>query len=436
MADFIFKNASVISSTGDISSPKDVYIRGELISAVLDAGTTENLPFSSDNAEVVDCTGKFISPGLVNLHTHSPMNIFKGIAEDADPDRWFNKEIWPYESKMEPGDIAVGTRLAVLEMLDAGVTSFADHYFGADAVCDAVLEMGIRADVAPTVFGMTGEFDAQLAESEKLFNEYGGKSSRLKLRLGPHAPYTCTPEQLRLTGDLARKLGTGIHIHAEDEEAQITANMEEYGKSPFQIISEAGLTELPLIIGHGLFILEEERKLITDSTYFAVCPKTYMKMGIGIGRVWDRPEELPLCTGTDGAASSYTLNPLEQVRLFALAGKAWHRDAEAFSLRQIWQMLMRGHKALDFNSGEIAAGKAADLVVWDLKTPHTFPLYDPLAALIYGCDPRNAVQVMIAGSLVKDNGKVKIDSAPILKEAEERVKAILKRGKGKTKLVF
>lgn len=430
----IFTGANLIDAAGAVGGPAVIVVEGGLISDVISGDSDAPAPLPGDRT--VNCRGRFISPGLVNLHAHSPMNIFRGIAEDVTPDDWFNREIWPYESKMDCEDVRAGARLAAAEMLDCGVTGFADHYFMADTICDVALETGIRADIAPTLFGMAEGFEDQLAESEDLIRRRNGEQGRLSLRLGPHSHYTCNPDQLGMCADSARKLGVGAHLHVEDGLEQIDASRELYGITPMEVVSRAGLTDLPLIIGHAYWILPEERKLVKEGNWIAVCMMSYMKLGLPPGPILENPGALPLCIGTDGAASSNCLNPLEQARLLALAGKSRQGNAEAFSLNQIWQMLMRGHEALPFGTGRLEAGAPADLVVWNLDLPHTAPAYNPLAALIYSGDARNAEHVLVAGEFVKESGRLKLDTAAIVSEARERAKLILKKGKGTTKLVF
>jgi 5-methylthioadenosine/S-adenosylhomocysteine deaminase len=306
----------------------------------------------------------------------------------------------------------------------------------ADRVCEAVISSGIRADIAPTLFGMAGGFDGQLKRAADLVREWNGRGGRLSLRLGPHSPYTCSPDELAATAKAADELGVGAHIHVEDAEPQIQASLDTYGRTPFRVVKDAGLMELPLIVGHGYWILDEERGLLGDRTWLAVCMKTYMKLGEGPGRVLRRHGELPLCIGTDGAASSNTLSPLEQARMLALVGKYQERDAEAFSLRTLWRILMRGHDALPFGTGRIEAGSPADLVLWDLRRVNTYPVYDPLAALLYSADARNAVHSMAAGRWLKKDGSVMLDLDAIIAKAGERAAGILRKGKGSTKLAF
>ncbi len=391
---------------------------------------------ASAAARVIDCRGMFISPGLVNLHTHSPMAVFRGIAEDVTPEDWFNREIWPYESRMEEADVEAGARLAALEMADCGVTAYADHYFMEHCICKVAEETGLRLDMAPTLFGMAGDFDSRLAEVEEFIQEWRKRSERIALRVGPHSHYTCNPEQLARCAQLAGRLGVGAHLHVEDGQQQIAESLKLYGKTPMEVVSESGLTELPLIIAHAYWILPEERRFIRPGNWIAFCMKTYMKLGMAFGPVLESPENLPLCIGSDGAASSNTLNPLEQARLLALAGKSVCSDAESFPLESIWKMLMRGHEALPFDSGKLEEGAPADLVVWDLRQPHTAPVYNPLASLLYSADARNVLYVMAAGEFLKESGSLNADVSGAVRDASERARFILRRGRGETKLLF
>lgn len=427
-----FTDATLIDREGEISGPRTLVVGDGHITWVGERTVPE--PGPAD--EIIPCAGLFITPGLVNLHTHSPMNIFKGIAEDATPDRWFNEEIWPYESKMDGDDVEAGAMLAIAEMLDNGVTAFADHYFSAERICKAVVETGIRADIAPTLFGSLGDMEGQLARSAELIGEWQGRAGRVSMRLGPHSPYTCSPRDLELCAKEAKRLGVGAHIHVEDSESQIQASVEKYGATPMEVVARSGLMEVPLIIGHGYWITDEEKALVNTRTWIAVCMKTYMKLGEGPGRSWALGDEFPLCIGTDGAASSNSLSPIEQARALGLVGKYMMRDAEAFPLKRLWRILMRGHDALPFHSGSLAEGAPADFLVWSLRKPNTFPVYNPLAAIIYSSDSTNVLHSVIDGHFVKRDGKLLLDVGGIVARAGERAQGILAKGKGKTSLAF
>ncbi|KGK88819.1 amidohydrolase family protein [Clostridium sp. HMP27] len=426
--DMILKDANIIDGEGNIFSGKSIYVKDGKIEKILDQ-------YEGGLGEVIECESYFITPGLVNLHSHVPMNILKGLAEDVNIKDWFNKEIFPYESKLTPMDVYYGALLGISEMIDNGVTSFADHYFFADKVCDAVIESGIRGDIAPTIFGLSDNFEEVLEDAASLIEKRRNQSTRLSLRMGPHAPYTCPNEKLEKIIKRARELNVGIHIHLSETLEQVEESLKSYGKTPFKILSETGGFDIPAIIAHGLWISEEDLNYTNDNTYVAVCPKTYMKLGMGYGGLWNNYDRLQLCIGTDGAASSNTLNPLEQLRLFALIGKA-EGKSENFKLKSMWQMLMRGHKALDFNTGDIKVGYDADLLVWDLNMTNTYPIYNPLTSIIYSSESKNILHSIVEGKFVKRNGKVVLKNTSLWNEIERTSKEILSKGKGTNKISY
>lgn len=430
MYDILLKNANIIDHEGKIHKNLNIYIKDQLIDKI-----TEEVDEELSN-ETIDCSNYFVTPGLVNLHTHSPMNIFKGIAEDVHIDDWFSKEIWPYESKMKPNDVYIGALAAIIEMIDNGVTAFADHYMFADKICDAVIETGIKADIATTLFGMNENFMDHLEEASNLIIEKNSISNRLNVRMGPHAPYTCPADTLKTIIDKAKDLNLGIHIHVSETNEQVEESIKTYGKTPFERLYTAGGFDIPCIIAHGLWIKEDDRKYLNSNVHIAACPKTYMKLSMGYGHIWDNSNELPLCTGTDGAASSNALDPLEQARLFALVGKFIKNDSTDFTINDIWKMIMRGHEALPFNSGRIEEKYAADLVIWNLKTQTTTPLYNPLASIIYSSNSSNILYNIVNGKILKRNGIVESVSNDIVNKLTNVSKNILNRGKGKTTLIF
>ncbi|HHY12224.1 MAG TPA: amidohydrolase family protein [Firmicutes bacterium] len=396
--------------------------------------------------EAVDCQGCLVSPGLVNLHTHSPMAIFRGIAEDVNVEDWFNVRIWPFESSLTPEDIRIGSMLAISEMLDCGVTAFFDHYFLSEEIAGVAMEAGMRADIAPTIFGMGPRWQESLDEASLLIERanQGAYGNRVRMRMGPHAPYTCTQDVLEACAKRAGELGVGVHIHVSETEKQVHDSIAQYGKTPFERLHEAGLLDIPCIIAHGIWILEQELELLGPDLVFAVAPKTYLKLASGFGNLYrfqlsggPASGMLQVGIGTDGAASSNTLNPLEQARLYGLLAKNYLADATVYGLKMVWNMLMEGHSALGQNTGDIASGFEADLVVWDFRTPHTWPVYDPLAALIYSAGAGNVRDVLIGGEFKKKAGKVRVFEDTCVFDEAERVKSrLLARGAGRARVKY
>jgi 5-methylthioadenosine/S-adenosylhomocysteine deaminase len=427
----LLKNGKIIDENGNTHKESDILISDGKIEKVSASAQNEYRDY-----EEVDCSNLYITPGFVNLHTHSPMSIMKGIAEDISIDRWFNERIFPYESKLEADDVYWGAMLASLEMIDCGVTAFADHYFNQESVYKAVQDSGIRADIAPTIFGLADDYKEQLRSAEEFVAKYKNINSRIHLRLGPHAPYTCPGEKLAEIVNSAKKLGVGIHLHVSETLEQVQDSLKLTGKTPVQVLYESGGFDVDVIIAHGLWTTKDDLKFINENAHFAFCPKTYLKLSMGNGNIYELKDNLDYSFGTDGAASSNTLNPLEQARIFALNGKNATNDAENFTTSEMWKGLMNGHNALKFNTGKVKEGCEADLIFWDLNKVSTFPVYDPLTSIIYSSNPDNIVHTMVQGEFLKFNGKLMKDSDTVLKNVQRVRDRILMRGKGKSKVNY
>lgn len=429
----LLKDASVLDEQAQCIRHQNIYIREGLISKITDTSADDG---SVAADEVIECSRFYVSPGLPNLHTHTAMNIFKGIAEDVTADAWFNEMIWPYESKMTDEDVYTGTLMGIAEMLNNGVTVFADHYFGEEQVLKAVKETGIRGDLAPTLFGAAPDFPERLAQVTEFIKNHREDSPRVAFHMGPHANYTCPEPTLGQIVDEARKLGLPLHLHVSEEDVQVEKARRETGLTPFGILHRAGGFDLKVLIGHGLWVEEGDLEYLRHDTLFAFCPKTYMKLASGRGGFFDYYKKLNFGFGTDGAASSNTLNPVEQARLFGLMGKFQARDASTFGAEEIWKHLMSGHQAFPFGTGLMKAGAPADLVVWDLYRMDTFPFYSPISSILYSSNSQNVKYTMVAGEFLKYDGKLKLDTAALMEEAVRLQKSLLARGKGKAEVTY
>lgn len=430
---YLLKNAALLTEDAICKMNQNLYVEDGRISDIVDAAQDKG---ERKVDEVIDCSHYYVSCGIPNLHTHTAMNIFKGIAEDVTSDDWFNEMIFPYESKMTEEDVYVGTKLGIAEMINNGVTVFADHYFSEEQVLRAVKDTGIRGDLAPTLFGSAPNYKERLAEVTKFITDHRKDSSRVAFHMGPHANYTCPAPTLGEMVDRAKALELPIHIHVADEGIQIKLAMEECGKTPFGILNDVGAFDCKLLVGHGLWIQEDDLKYLKEDTWFGFCPKTYMKLGGGKGGFFDYYQQLNYGFGTDGAASSNTLNPVEQARLFALLGKFFDDDGSTHKTEDIWRHLMGGHKAFPFGTGRMQAGAPADLVIWDLNQMDTFPVYHPITSILYSSNSQNVRYTMVEGEFLKYDGRLVMNQEELLREAAEAQKALIARGKGKAEISY
>ncbi|MEO0562249.1 MAG: amidohydrolase family protein, partial [Chloroflexota bacterium] len=224
---------------------QEIVIDGQQIAAVQPTGTA----IPDDFAEVIDADGKLAMPGLINCHAHVPMVLWRGLAEDASIDRWFNDLMWPLEHNLEPEDVYWGMLLGLIEQIEAGVTSVADHYFHVEHAVQAVTEAGTRALLGYAMFGSQGM--AKIEETASFVENYrGAADGRIRTIMAPHAPYTCEPDFLRATAEVANKLDVGIHIHVSETREQTIGSLRRYGKTPVQILEETGVLDVPTILAH------------------------------------------------------------------------------------------------------------------------------------------------------------------------------------------
>ncbi|TCC48683.1 amidohydrolase [Kribbella capetownensis] len=387
--------------------------------------------------EVIDGTGLLAVPGLVNSHTHSPMVMMRGAAEDVSIDDWFNQRIWPMEVNLTPQRVRVGARLACAEMLLAGVTTFVDHYFHADQIAQAALESGIRADLAPTYFSSTGPeaIDAAIATTRDLST----LDPRITASLGPHATYTVTDQDLRRTAEVARAEGLRIHLHAAETEEQTRSSVERLGVTPMQVLDRTGVLEAGALIAHGCGIRESDLAILerqADRIAVASCPKVYLKLAMGSVTPIRSLQSIgvPVGVGTDGAAVHNTLDVWESLRMVALTQKQREQDAEWMTVSDTLRLATRGGATaagLTDTIGALEPGRQADIALLDLSGPHCQPLHDPRAALVYSMRASDVVTVLVAGQVVvRDRRLTTLDLDDVIAEARDLAHTLVDLSKG------
>ncbi len=386
--------------------------------------------------EGVEGRGRAILPGLINCHTHAPMTLLRGLAEDVPLDVWLKEHVWPVEAAMGPEDIYWGALLACLEMSLTGTTCFSDMYFHEDMVAEAVLKSGLRAVLSPGIMDITGPKlgEELLKGALEVFRKYDGAGGgRVRVFLGPHAIYTCSRELLERVRDEAERLGTGIHIHLSETEEEVRRCLEEYGRTPVAYLDELGLLGPRTLAAHCIYLTDEDIRLLAErGVKVAHCPVASAKIGTGVARV---PEMLSagveVGLGTDGPASNNTLDMLETVKFACLIHKASRRDPTVLKAREALEMAtIRAARALGISDqvGSLEPGKKADFVVINLRRASTVPLHDPYAAVVYSARSGAVEHVFVDGEPVVLNGEhVKLDAEAVMEEAEERALDLLRR---------
>ncbi|MEL7636608.1 MAG: amidohydrolase [Anaerolineaceae bacterium] len=428
MAILLIRNVEVLTFEG--SEPKflpgqDLLIEGNQISAIQ---PTSAQPLA--NYQLIDATGMLAVPGMLNTHAHVPMVLFRNAGPDVNENDWFNKVIFPLEANLTPDDIYWGAMLGLAEMISAGITCVADHYFEMDRVAQAVEQAGTRANLGWAVFGHQG-YD-QLEETIRFVERWQGKADgRITTWLAPHSPYLCDPDFLARCAKEAARLGVGNHIHAAETAGQISLSLERYGKTPLQVLADAGILDQPTIIAHCLYPTDQDLDLLVGREVgIAQASKTYLAMAMGLA---DLPKYLEkgIAVGlaTDGVVSSSTLDLFEQMRLTALTQKNKSMNAEVLPVNTVLDLAFQGGAKVlrQPRLGNLKAGNLADVVLLRQDRPAVQPVINKAANLVYSLDARDVDTVICDGNLIYRGGKhLTLDLDEILREVNVRLTRLLK----------
>ena len=433
--DLLIHKCDVLQSVdrvAEIQAEFDIGIQGRKITLV---GETDPARLEQSK-KVVQASGLLAIPGLINTHAHVPMVLFRGLAEDVPIAAWFNDFIWPLESNLTPEDVYWGALLGLAEMIEAGVTCVADHYFYMDQVAQAVEESGMRANLAWAVFGHEGE--SKLDETCEFVQRWQGKADqRITTWLAPHSPYTTSAEFLRLSANRARELGVGIHTHVSETAEQVELSLDEFDITPVKVLEDSGVLEVPTILAHCLYATDQDLQLLANyPTGIGHAPKTYLKLGMGLTSVARyRDAGIPIGVATDGVVSSNTLDILEQLRLMVLVQKDLLSDSTTMPVGEALDILFHGGaqvlKMAD-KLGDIQAGRFADIVLLRQDGLHNFPRYDPAANLVFSSRSSDVHTVICNGEiLLKEGTLLTIDKQQVKAELSRRLDRLNQRVPGK-----
>lgn len=383
----------------------DIFIEGNRISKI-----GEGLNIHADR--VIDGKKKAVIPGLVNCHTHAAMTLFRGFGDDMPLKPWLEQKIWPNEAKMTEEDIYWGAKLACLEMIKTGTTTFFDMYEGFHATAKAVDEMGLRAVLAVACFD---HFEPHLQERCKrkcneLLNSMGQYSDRLGLAIGPHAIYTVSGDLLKWIHEFALSNDLLIHLHLAETKTEVKESIDKFGCSPVRYLHKLGVLSDRLVLAHGIYIDDEEMRLLGEHNVSVVHnPASNMKLGSGIHFQYAEMKKygIRVTFGTDGCASSNNLDMIEVMKLTALLGKGWREDPEVLSAEEMFESATNiGASVLRLDAGRIEEGALADLALIDLNIPAFTPNFDFVSNLVYAANG-NCVDTLICdGKVVMENKKV------------------------------
>ena len=438
IVDTLFKNAIVLTMDEDLRlfEPGAVAVKGSKIMAV---GLESEIlrQFTSDR--VIDCGLKVLMPGLINAHTHAPMTLLRGLADDLRLDVWLMGYMMPVEREfVSPDFVNLGTKLACAEMIRSGVTCFADMYYYEENVARSTVEAGMRALCAQTVMKFptpdAQSFEDSLAAARDFIQRWKG-NSLIVPAVAPHAPYTCTPEILRATAALAVEFDVPLHTHLSETAVEVENMRNEQGMPVIPYVKKQNLFDAKVLAAHCVHIDEGEiRTLQHAGAGVSHNPSSNLKLASGAAPV-KRMIELGLNVGigTDGPASNNDLDMFEEIRLAAFLAKGVSGDPTALPAKTTLLMATRmGAQAMHMAhlTGSIQPGKCADLILLDISAIHNSPRFkrDPngiYAQIVYAAKSTDVTDVMINGKWVMSERRLlTLNETELLKLSQEYARKI------------
>ncbi len=430
--DVILKGGAVVTMNAsfDVFYDGAVAVQDDEIIAV---DRTEHILANYSADDVIDCTDKYILPGLINTHTHVPMTLMRGMSDDSRLDVWLIGYIMPTEREfVSPEFCQTGTALACAEMIRGGVTTFTDMYYFESDVAEMTAKVGMRAVLGETIL----KFPAPDAESyeqgldyTRRFIEQWQEHPLITPAVAPHAPYSNTEETLRACIDVATQYDVPLIIHIAETRQEVEDHLKEYEQSVVHWLNKIGLFQAKVLAAHCVWIDETEMRIFREKGgAIAHCPTANLKLSSGVANIAQMLDSgVTVGIGTDGPASNNDLDMFEEMRLAALLAKTKTYDPTVVPAKQALLMATRqGAKALhlDHLTGSLEPSKRADLIVMDAQPLHIVPHYDfnPEAVysqIVYAGKAADVTHTMVNGQwLMRDRALLTIDTEVLQAEAK------------------
>ena len=364
--------------------------------------------------QIIDAKGGIIMPGLINSHTHAPMTLFRGLADDLPLMEWLNSHIFPAEARLTSERVYKGAMLACAEMILSGTTCFCDMYLFENEVAKAASDCAMRAVVGEVLYDFPSP---NYGAIENGFEYVTGMMDRWKnnsmitVAVEPHSTYICAPELLQKAARLARENRAPLIIHVAETLSELAQIKERYDLTPVQFLANLGVLGPNLIACHSVHLTEEDMELYRSFDVKVVhCPESNMKLASGVAPVPDMLKQ-GICTGlgTDGCASNNDLDMFLEMDTAAKLHKVFSMDPEAIKAETALQMAtINGARALGLDqvTGSLEVGKRADIIVVDTSTPHMVPMYNPYSHIVYSATGNDVSTTIIDGRVVMKDRKV------------------------------
>lgn len=349
----------------------DILIKGDRIHEICTAGQSSVV--ADADVEIVECEGKTAFPGLINMHTHAGMSMMRGIGEDITFHEWIDR-IWEIEKDIDEDYVYHATKVACLEMIKTGTTTFNDQYWHVEAACRAALEMGIRPAVSYVILDRNDpeESERQKIQCRKVYEASLAWSDMALFMISIHAIYSVREEMILWAAAFAREHGLKIHVHVSETKKEVEDCMAAHdGMSPVEYLDSLGVLGPDVIAAHTLWLSDNDVRILAERGVTCVHNvNSNLKLSSGYRFLYNelRDAGANLCLGTDGCASSNNLDMLEAMKTSAMVQKAWRGDPSAMPLNELADMVtVNAANALGLDLGRIVPGALADILIVDVQ---------------------------------------------------------------------
>jgi 5-methylthioadenosine/S-adenosylhomocysteine deaminase len=384
--------------------------------SILRVGTRANVTKNLRPKQIIDAKGKVVIPGLINTHTHVPMGLFRGIADDLDLQEWLTQYIFPAEAKnVDEAFVRAGTRLGLAEFIRAGTTTYCDMYYFEDAIADETAKAGVRGVLGETLIDFPAPDNKTFAEAvtytEKFVKKWQGHQL-ITPAIAPHAPYTVSEEHLKQTRAMSDRLNAPLIMHLAEAETETEFIQQKHkGIRPIEYAESIGFLSDKLIAAHVIQANEKELDILKKRDVgIAHNPQSNMKLAAGVAPVpLMLKKNMRLGLGTDGAASNNDLSLWEEMDTAAKLHKVFAKDPKVVSAEEVFMMAtIGGARALHLEDsiGSIETGKRADIVIVGFTELHQTPFYNVYSSLVYATKSNDVETVVINGKLVMNNRRL------------------------------
>ena len=407
-----------------VLSPGAVAIAG---TNIVDVDSPDAIARKYTAAETIEARDEIVLPGLINTHTHAPMVMYRGLADDLALLEWLQKYIFPAEAKtVSPELVRIGTRLAALEMVESGTTTFADMYYFEEEVAKAAIEAGLRGILGQTIIQFPVA-DAKtpaegLARAERFVKEF--KDNGLVVpAVAPHALYTNDKSTLVQSAELARRYDVPVLIHFAESEDEVRLTRDQFRMTPTGYLESIGFWGPKTLGAHGIWVNDDDIAILKRRKVgVAHNPESNMKLASGAAPVTKYlAAEVAIGLGTDGAASNNDLDMFEAMRQASFLAKHAGRDPTAVSAQTALDMATSGGaRALQMADliGSLEPGKRADLITVSVGAPRQTPLYDPISHLVYTTRGDDVRTTIVNGKMLMKNRQLRtLNRAAVIADA-------------------